>query len=64
MDSIATQPESTMLQKIPTAFFPTAASHPESGRPALTRRLARWLLRCWESQCRHAERPGRFVPRY
>jgi hypothetical protein len=64
MDSIANHPESTMLQKIPTAFFATAASRPESCRWPLAGRLARWLLRCWESQCRHAERPDRFVPRY
>ena len=26
--------------------------------------LLRWLLRCWQAQCRQAERPGRIVPRY
>lgn len=64
MDSIATHPEFTMLQKIPTAFFPPAAWHPQPRRQPLARRLGHWLLRCWESQCRHAERPERFVPRY
>ncbi len=51
-----------MLQKIPNTFPRTAASLPESGARPLARRLVPWLLRCWESQCRHAERPGRFVP--
>lgn len=27
-------------------------------------RLQRWLLGQWQAACRHAERPGRTVPRY
>ncbi len=26
--------------------------------------LVSWLSRFWLAQCRHAERPDRFVPRY
>ena len=60
MDSIT--PESTMLQDTLTAFVPrTAPRAATRGRP-LARRLAEWLVRCWQSQCRHAERPDRFVP--
>jgi hypothetical protein len=64
MDSIATHLESTMLQTIPTAFYPGGASHPESCRRPLAQQAAHWLLRYWNSQCRHAERPDRFVPSY
>jgi hypothetical protein len=33
-------------------------------RLVIARRFSRWLLRCWVSACRRAERRGRFVPYY
>ena len=53
-----------MLQKIPAAFFFPGVSQPQDSRGRVARRLARWLVRCWEAQCRRAERPRRFVPYY
>ncbi|HEY3048426.1 MAG TPA: hypothetical protein VGJ72_13340 [Polaromonas sp.] len=33
-------------------------------RPTLAHRFARWLLCCWQAECRRAERPHRIVPYY
>jgi hypothetical protein len=31
---------------------------------SLWRPIRNWLLRCWQSECRRAERPDRVVPYY
>ncbi len=68
MDSIATStPEIIMMHSTPTyprlnAVRPTPS--PAAFMQWLSRWLLRWLLRCWQAQCRQAERPGRIVPRY
>ena len=52
-----------MLQPI-THPDESLAPTSEPRLPALVRALRVWLLGFWASQCRHAERPDRFVPRY
>lgn len=52
-----------MLRSIHTTFRLNAARHTPAPI-ALMPLLQRWLLRCWQAQCRQAERPGRIVPRY
>jgi len=41
--------------------FTTAAVQP---RRPLLQRIAIWLKRCWQSECRRAERSDRVVPYY
>jgi len=41
--------------------FTTAAVQPRS---PLLQRIAAWLQCRWQSECRRAERPDRFVPYY
>jgi hypothetical protein len=55
--------EADMLQPI-THPDESLAPTSEPRLPALVRALRVWLLGFWASQCRHAERPERFVPRY
>lgn len=44
-----------------TYLFTTAAVRP---RRSLLQLIAFWLQRCWQSECRRAERPDRVVPYY
>ena len=64
MDSIATsKPEFIMMHSTHTHHHLNTVRHTPSPA-ALVTLLSSWLLRCWQAQCRQAERPGRIVPRY
>ena len=52
-----------MMHSTPTYHRLNAVRHTPSPT-ALVPWLSRLLLRCWQAQCRQAERPGRIVPRY
>lgn len=68
MDSIATsKPEFIMMHSTHTHHHLNTVRHTPSPTALVTLLsswLLRWLLRCWQAQCRQAERPGRIVPRY
>jgi len=52
-----------MLQSIRSLHRPAVSRH-AAPWPTLAHRFARWLQRCWQAQCRRAERDDRFVPYY
>ena len=52
------------MLKSTRSFAQLVAAQKLAPRTPLVPGLSGWLLRCWQVQCRRAERPDRIVPYY